>query len=243
MIPSPVRIVTVLGVLLFTLFISARLGGSRDLSTSVVLESLPNKFADSTAGQWNGSPSEGLGVREIDILKLDQWIKRYYSLTGSDTSDAAQKLPVNAYVGYWKNQTGDSQGAKHSPSICLPSSGWIVEQRGTKEFTLKTTPPTRITARQVIGSIMGHRALFTYWFFSAGDTYFDEWKALIYISFSSLFKGRTDGGIVTISVPFQRNLPDAEAEKLAELVTSRFVETFAGKLSEVLEASNEKAPN
>ena len=239
MIPSPLRIATVLGVLLFTLVISGRLGGSRDLSTSVVLSNLPNNLPDATAGQWTGSPSEGLGVKELDILKLDQYIRRYYSLSGDDSSDA-QKVPINVYVGYWKSQTGDHQGAKHSPSICLPSSGWIVDQRGVKEFQSKSSPSTRLVARQVVGTAMGHKALFTYWFLTAGDTFYDEWKTLLYVSFGALFKSRTDGGIVTLSVPFAKNLPDGEAEKLAELVTSRFVMTFAGKLSEVLESHSEK---
>jgi len=235
MIPSPIRIATVLGVLLFTLLISDRLRETRNFTTLVNLENLPNKYPDSTSGEWIGSPSEGLGVKELDILKLDQYIKRYYSLKGDDASEA-EKVPINAYVGYWKNQTGDYQGAKHSPSICLPSSGWIVEQRGVKDFSVKNSPETHLQARQVVGSIMGHKALFTYWFFTAGDSFYDEWKTLLYVSFGALFKNRTDGGIVTLSVPFARNLADPEAEKLAEMVTSRFVETFAGKLSEVLES-------
>lgn len=239
MIPSPLRIATVLGVLLFTLFVSSRLGGKTDLSTSVVLSSLPNTLLDATKGQWDGSPSEGLGVKELDILKLDQYIKRYYRLLGDDSSDAG-KVPINVYVGFWKSQTGDYQGAKHSPSICLPSSGWVVEQRGIKEFPLSSSDSTRFAARQVVGSAMGHKALFTYWFFTAGDTFYDEWKTLLYVSFGALFKNRTDGGIVTLSVPFAKNLPDEEAEKLAELVTSRFVATFAGKLSEVLESHSEE---
>ena len=235
MTPSPVRIISVLSALLFTLIVSSRLGGASQAASTINLDRFPVNFSDSSSGEWMSSPSEGLGVKELDILKLDQYLKRYYRLTGVEADDAG-KVPINAYVGYWKSQTGDYQGAKHSPSICLPSSGWVVEQRGIKEFALKGVSQNSFKARQVVGSIMGHKALFTYWFFTAGDTFHDEWKTLIYVSFGALFKSRTDGGIVTLSVPFRRDLSDAEAEKLADLVTSRFVETFAGKLSEVLEA-------
>lgn len=239
MIPSPIRILAVLGLLLLTLIIGQRLKGVQEPTASLVLASLPNSFPDSASGQWDGSPSDGLGVKELDVLKLDQYIKRFYRLSGGDAIGAGE-VPINVYVGYWKRQTGDYQGAKHSPSICLPSSGWVVERRSVKEFQFNPTAESSLVARQLVASAVGHKALFTYWFFTAGDTFYDEWQNLFYVGLAALFKNRTDGGIVTLSVPFPNNLPEDQAQKLTELITARFIGTFAGKLSEVLQSNSQK---
>jgi EpsI family protein len=237
--PTAIRMTVVLGLLLGTFIISNRLENTRTHrdQAQITLESIPMTFEDAESGVWSGSLSEGLGVKELDILKLDQYIKRYYRLSSGEGKAGA--LPVNVYVGYWQNQTGDHQGAKHSPSICLPSSGWSVEQRGKIALSL---PPgshsfneNLLNARRVVGSIMGHKQLFTYWFFSAGETYADEWKALAYLSFGALIANRTDGGIVTVSVPLSKQLPEKEAEAQAVEISDRFLKTFAGKLYEVLD--------
>ena len=182
---------------------------SQVADVEVAIESLPMKL-----GGWAGRDSEGLSIRSQEILRLTRYVRRDYQKDGRN---------VNLYVGYWKVQTGEYQAAKHSPALCLPSNGWSVEPR--PNIDLQVAP-----AKRLIGSYKGNPHLFYYWFFSGENAYSEEWYALLNISFQKLFHGRSDGGIVEISVPLLPGRSKAEAEADGDRVLQDFVSSFGPEL-------------
>lgn len=154
------------------------------------LKDFPNQIGD-----WKGQDAAGLDIRSLDILRLTSYVtKRFTDSKGRS---------VYVYIGYWANQTGEYQAAKHSPALCLPSNGWqtttLEDYVIDSNAKLSLMEPVKI--RRMIGTKRASSELFHYWFFSGKKYYSQEWYALISLSISNLLYGRSDGGIVEISSP------------------------------------------
>jgi len=153
-------------------------------------------------GRWTGQELPGLGIREKNILKLDQHLRRNY------TRDDGKKVFI--YIGYWKNQSGDHQAAKHSPKTCLPSNGWVVQQQGERILD----PEDSLTAATITAQFKSELKQYNYWFFSGEEIFHVEWLALLKIIKQRMFHGRSDGGIVEFASSTegleQRDIDDAD---------------------------------
>ncbi len=192
-------------------------------AVDVPIEKLPMKI-----GEWEGRDTAGLSIRSQDILKLTRFVKREY--VKGDHS-------IILYIGYWKTQTGDYQAAKHSPALCLPSNGWSIERRGEKDIALPGPVPSGVTTQRILGEIRGASHMFYYWFFTGQKNYSEEWQALLNISFQKLFSGRSDGGIVEVSVPLIGGKSQAAAEQEASEVLEDFLSSLYPELSGLLETA------
>lgn len=196
--------------------LQSALGG--EATHDVPLEQLPQNIGD-----WQGRETDGLGIKELEVLKLDRYVRRFYrSPEGAD---------VYLYIGYWKKQTGDFQGAKHSPSICLPSAGWVTDRRPPQNYTFAGSD---LTAKRLVAEFRGQKRYFYYWFFSGEHTYSEEWSALFNLSIGSLLYGRSDGGIVELAVDIKRSGDAALEEKVAADLADKFIKDFYPKLTELL---------
>ena len=171
------------------------------------------------AGDWQGTELEGLGIREKNILRLDDHIRRTYK-----RSDGSS---VFVYIGYWKTQSGDYQAAKHSPKTCLPSNGWNIVNTGSRLLD----PENDLQVATITGEFKTSTKLtkhYNYWFFSGEEVFFKEWLALAKIVKEKLLHGRSDGGIVEIAATAKDSSPESLAE--ADQVLSDFYQTFSEHL-------------
>lgn len=165
---------------------------SLDLNKQSISRDLFSQFPNEL-GDWKGVDAQGLDIRSLDILRLSSYVtKRYVD---------SKNRSVYVYIGYWANQTGEYQAAKHSPALCLPSNGWQTSHLsdkviGSDKYKELDGP---VNLRRIIGSKRTDSELFYYWFFSGQRYYSQEWLALINLSMSNLLYGRSDGGIVEIS--------------------------------------------
>lgn len=194
------------------------------------IDKLPNQL-----GEWVGTELPGLGFRSRDILKLDRHLRRVYR----------DKLgrQVLVYVGYWLVQSGEHQAAKHSPKICLPSNGWRIEQTQSKTLSLETKHGSEnLKLNTILGAISSEESLFYYWFFSGEKTYWEEWRALVNISLESFLHGRSDGGIVELSVSLPVETEKSAAIRDAQATIEEFVRVFYPELRDlILQAQPERS--
>lgn len=189
----------------------------------VPIEELPMQLAE-----WEGRDTAGLSIRSQEILQLSRFVKREYSKDGKS---------VILYIGYWQTQTGEYQAAKHSPALCLPANGWNIERLGEKEFALPGPLPGEVSTKRILGEHRGNQYLFYYWFFTGTENYSEEWRSLVNISLQKLFSGRSDGGIVEISVPVPSGMARDEAEQQAALVLEDFMEALYPELRRLIETA------
>lgn len=187
--------------------IDAQRAGTETLKLEV--NQLPLELAG-----WSGSELPGLGIRAKHVLQLDQHLQRAYK------NEIGRG--VSLYIGYWERQTGDHQAAKHSPLVCLPANGWKISSRET------TTLPAQlggIEVNELVASRGAENYLFMYWFFRGDDTYTKEWRALIDISLGAFLYGRSDGGIIEVSLPVRAGGPN-EARETAVSFLTQFLPEF-----------------
>lgn len=188
----------------------------------ILIESLPLEL-----GQWRGEDLPGLGVRPREILRLDRALRRIYRNSKGDE--------VFIYIGYWSQQSGEHQAAKHSPAVCLPANGWRVSHRERRVLRDTGAPlankSTTLTVNSLLGELNHERSLFYYWFFSGEKRYAEEWQALIYIVLETFLHQRSDGGIIELSarVPKAKEIDQAVAEpkKVLEEFAEAFLPAFA----------------
>ncbi|MCB0360609.1 MAG: EpsI family protein, partial [Bdellovibrionales bacterium] len=204
-----------------------RFGAHQPTQADVYVEQLPF-----TIGTWKGEETEGLGVRSREILQLDRFVRRMYR------SD--EKPPLFLYVGYWKQQNGEHQAAKHSPSVCLPSNGWTVSDKAHVELELASG--AKLKVNRLVGSIEGQQSLFYYWFFSGEKTYWEEWQALVHLSLEKFLHGRSDGGLVEISIPLPRGGDRQAAIEDAQQTLKGFIDQLYPDLSYLIARPSAPSP-
>jgi len=187
---------------------------------NVQLQDLPREF-----GTWKGIDADPLTAKSHDILRLDQYVRRMYR------NPAGQEVFV--YIGYWEKQSGEHQAAKHSPLMCLPANGWKISSPQLRSIPLSSSEPQ--PARQLVGVISDSSVVFYYWFFSGDENYVDETDALFHIMHETIVKGRSDGGIVELSLQMDQSKSSEETLKDAEATLTAFVSDFAPVLRELVQ--------
>lgn len=227
--PSPISKSGALFVLLVLVssklaleYYQSRFPSSLENDTDVPIEELPMNL-----GRWHGQNLSLLAEREKNILQIDRSLRRVY------TNNQGRSLFI--YIGYWKKQSGEHQAAKHSPTICLPANGWRIHRQEKNEtiFEDKGQPHSLLTSR-LLAEINNKSALFYYWFFRGEKTFADDWQALLGTSTGTFFTGRSDGGIVEISMDLpisgQKNPDFHIAEETLEDFLSAFYPVFRAML-------------
>ncbi len=193
-----------------------------NLTADVAIESLPMQL-----GPWQGTTAEALSTKSQEILKLTRYIKRDYRVP--------EKPPISLYIGYWQKQTGEYQAAKHSPVLCLPSNGWHIERKPPVD--LKLEDGLEVTAKRILGEWKGRPHLFYYWFFTGEKNYSEEWRSLLNISFQRFFFGRSDGGIIEVSLPLESGVSRQTAEENADKTVQDFLFEFYPELHKLIHSA------
>lgn len=113
------------------------------------ISSFPRSFEG-----WNGTP------RPIDPLIIDE--------SGAEEAFYAdyrdrQNKSVSLYIGYRSTPFLENINFFHSPTVCLPASGW--KNRGTSTRVIPDVPPYgALTVTRMLIEQMGVRQLVYFWF-------------------------------------------------------------------------------
>ena len=150
-------------------------------------------------GEWNGKRQE-MEQKFLDTLKLSDY-------TIIDYSNPAGR-EINFYVAF--NQSQSKGEATHSPGTCLPSSGWVFNESGTKAV------PCGNGTMQVSQAFMeknGVKQLVYYWFPQRGRVLTSIYQIKLYNFWDSLTRHRTNGALVRLITPLYQDENPAAAEQ------------------------------
>jgi EpsI family protein len=160
------------------------------------LENLPRQF-----GSWT---SQDIPIDQQILEKLGngEFLLRDYS-------NEDQEPSITLFIAYFRSQrTGETP---HSPSHCLPGSGWVPSQR--KIVNIVRPDGRQFPANRYVISKSGERALVLYWFLAHDRAVASEYSAKYYLIKDALQMNRSDGALVRlITRMYERETPD-EAEK------------------------------
>jgi exosortase D (VPLPA-CTERM-specific) len=153
-------------------------------------------------GEWVGQ-LQTMDQKFIHELDLSDYIIVTYRKGSSP--------PVNFYSTYYESQRkGESI---HSPSSCLPGSGWEFQQAGRTEINLSKDSNIRFPVRRAVMSNAGHKQLSYYWFPMRGRVLTNIWEMKLYNFIDALTQQRTDGALARLITPIGNNetIEDADA--------------------------------
>jgi len=159
-------------------------------------------------GKW-------IGVREymeqkfIDDLDFSDYVIVNY--------EGPKGRSVNFYVGYYQTQRkGESI---HSPSTCLPGSGWIFNQAGEIDISTPGYKGGSMSVRRAYMQKGAYRQLSYYWFPQRGRILTNAYQLKIYNFWDALTKHRTDGALVRVITPvYEGEGPQKAEERLQGFV-------------------------
>jgi EpsI family protein len=168
--------------------------------------------------QWTGKEL-GLETKVLQVVKVDDYMMRQYW--------SEQGTPIGFYVGYYKSMR---QGATyHSPKNCLPGSGWYFVKTGNTRLDIPGRHGQAVEINKLIIQKGLDKQLVLYWYQDRGRIITSEYWAKLYMVLDAIFKHRTDGAFVRVTVPFS-----GDDEEMAIRRGRSFVEKAFSLLEEYL---------
>lgn len=177
------------------------------------------KLLDRFPREINGliGSDTGIDPATLTVLGAGEFLSRIYQGPAS--------APIYLYIAYYpKQERGE---AIHSPKNCLPGAGWepIVAERAQ----LDLSPGHTIVTNRYLVQKNTHKQLVYYWYQSHGRTIASEYWGKIYLVLDALRLGRTDAGLIRVSIPFE-----AGRESVTEERIQSFIQAFYPILGDYL---------
>lgn len=104
---------------------------------------------------------------------------------------------INVWSAYYDSQY--SGNAAHSPLVCIPGGGWVVEDGGIAEIPLAGGAPLR--ASRLIISQGTDKQLVYFWFIEGGRHETGEYAAKFRLFANAVLHNRRDGALVRFVTP------------------------------------------
>lgn len=169
----------------------------------VALQTPLNAYPMSYAG-WTGHQSQ-LDRGMLQLLTPTDYII-------ADFNNAQAKAPINFYIAYYAEQ--ELLSSAHSPSTCLPGSGWEIESATNKDISLGTqTNPQPHTLSRLLLRQGSAKQIIYYWFDQRGRTITNQFAAKWYLLVDGLASGRSDGALVRFATAVSPSETEAEADQ------------------------------
>jgi EpsI family protein len=177
------------------------------------LHDLPMKVS-----QWNASGEEYMDAGTAAYLRPDEYILRDY--TDNHSSN------INVFVAYFKSL--QNTYGPHSPSICLPGSGWLVSSDKTIEVHVASRVAP-VPARLFTMEKSDDHILVLYWYQNDRDVWAEEFHAKLRLLPDLVRYRRSDVSLVRLVTPFGGGAAETQlakclqfADQLFPLLSERF---------------------
>ncbi len=164
-----------------------------------------SEFPD-TVGGWTARRIT-MEQAYLDELKLNDYLLADFRNSRGDV--------INCYVAF--NDLQSKGKASHSPSSCLPGSGW--ELKDPDKVSVTDGVGRTITINRAMMVMGNERRLTYYWFNQRGRILTDLYQIKLYNLVDSIGLNRTDGALIRLITPLGENEPPAMADgRLAEFI-------------------------
>ncbi|MEW6267128.1 MAG: VPLPA-CTERM-specific exosortase XrtD [Thermodesulfobacteriota bacterium] len=139
----------------------------------------------------------------------------------------SQGQVVNFYTAYYQSQRkGESI---HSPSSCLPGSGWVFNDAGPVIISLPARyPGGSIKVNRAFMQKDAARQLVYYWFPQRGRILTSPFDLKLYVFWDALTRQRTDGALVRLITSIYEKESLAQAEDRLKSFTRLIVPVLDG---------------
>lgn len=162
-------------------------------------------------GKWEGR-RQTMEQRFIDTLDLSD-----YTIIDFRNGNGRN---VNFYVAYYESQRkGESI---HSPSTCLPGSGWIFKQSGTVMIPADAAG-NAIRVKRAYMQKGEYKQLSYFWFPQRGRILTNAYQLKIFAFWDALTRHRTDGALVRLITPVYDDESPADAENRMKSLTKDLI--------------------
>ena len=158
---------------------------------SIVIPQLSNVPAQ--LGPWKNVSEQALEPGVQEYLKPDSYILRDYENAGLGSA-------VNVFVAYFKSV--QSGYGPHSPSVCLPGSGWLVQER----TILNLDVPGRaagIPVNKFVLEKAGQHILVLYWYQNDRNVWAEEFQGKLRLLPDLIKYKRSDVSLVRLVQPIR----------------------------------------
>lgn len=119
------------------------------------------------------------------------------------------KTSINFYVAYYEYQR-KSGDFIHSPKLCLPGGGWFIENAQERHLPLGSKEREILPVlkfNELVVSKNGVEQLVYYWYQGRERNFTSEYDAKIYLVWDGLWRRRTDGALVRLTMPLRPGVP------------------------------------
>ncbi len=140
-------------------------------------------------GPWQGE-TDYFEPEVLAGLRVDDYILRRYQ--------AEQGGALWLYVGYWAAQRL-GQTRVHSPSVCLPGSGWVITSAAVVPIRLPGGGTIAVNSDVIQKGT--DRQLVLYWYQIHGRVVAKELRAVATLAWTSLLEHRSDEALVRVNAP------------------------------------------
>lgn len=172
-----------------------------------------------TMGEWSGQRAPDLDAATLEVLGVDDYLSRIYSLNGEPA--------LSVYVGYYMSQRkGDTI---HSPMNCLPGAGWI--PMSAERIKVDAPGGSAIDVNRVLIQKGDERQVALYWYQGRGRSVANEYVSKAFLVWDAATRHRTDGALVRVISPIRAS---EGSGAIADERTRRFVQLMYPHLGEYL---------
>ncbi|SEM27850.1 exosortase D, VPLPA-CTERM-specific [Syntrophus gentianae] len=137
---------------------------------------------------------------------------------------------VSLYMGYRSSAFLANENYFHSPTVCLPSSGWIVKE--TTKHVIPDVPHFgQISVSKMVIENMGARQLVYFWFQTKDKATSDKNINRFHLAMHAIMRDNTYALFIRPITPIRQGESMADAEKRMD----QFVREMVGALDKYLE--------
>jgi EpsI family protein len=162
-------------------------------------------------GPWKATGEQSIGPDTEAVLKPDEYILRDYANEKGGS--------VDLFVAYFKSL--QNTYGPHSPSICLPGSGWLVSSSKIVNFPV----PGRADGIPVNLYTMekaSQRILVMYWYQNDRDVWAEEYHAKLRLLPDLIRYRRSDVSLVRLVTPWDGASFDSQVADCKQFTASMF---------------------
>lgn len=171
------------------------------------LDNLPSQL-----GSWRTVSEDALDEGVRDYLRPDSYILRDYGNTSTGAS-------MNLFVAWFKSL--QSGYGPHSPSVCLPGSGWLVREQSILNLAVPGRPAPIPVNKFVLERNTQH-ILVLYWYQNDRNVWAQELQGKIRLLPDLIKYKRSDVSLVRLVEPVQADGVDATLKQTEQFATILF---------------------